>query len=299
MSQESQDKRFESAIARIYYKDTEQVIGAGFLVTQQHLLTCAHVVMDALGIKEEKELLNEVIELDFPFIAPGTIIKAKVVFWRGLTGKKGEDIAGLELQDTPPNSANPVQLISTLDLQNHNFEIFGFPDDYEKDGRWSFGKIHINREDAFGLVQIHTAEKSYQIEPGYSGSAVWFPSLQEAVGMVVERVITEEDDKRAFMISATVLLESWSFLSLIQVLTANLDTAINSAIQTAYKSCGLVNSPQTTVEGIVKDLYDWDKRNLDSNEKFNHNDNTAQFIKYLITNSQIPQTKLEKWGSDN
>ena len=301
MSQESQDKRFESAIARIYYKDTKQVIGAGFLVTQQHLLTCAHVVMDALGIKEEKELLNEVIELDFPFIAPGTIIKAKVVFWRGLTSQKGEDIAGLELQDTPPNSANPVQLISTLDLQNHNFDfqIFGFPKDYDYNGRWSFGKIHINREDAFGLVQIHTAEKSYQIEPGYSGSAVWFPSLQEAVGMVVERVITEEDDKRAFMISATVLLESWSFLSLIQVLTTNLDTAINFAIQTAYKSCGLVNSPQTTVEGIVKDLYDGDKRNLDSNEKFNHNDNTAQFIKYLITNSQIPQTKLEKWGSDN
>ncbi|MBS9395819.1 MAG: hypothetical protein HEQ31_22725 [Dolichospermum sp. OL03] len=88
-----------------------------------------------------------------------------------------------------------------------------------------------------------------------------------------------------YMIPAKIIIESWSFLSLIQALTANLDTAINSAIQTAYKSCGLVNSPQTTVEGIVKDLYDWDKRNLDSNEKFNHNDNTAQFI--------------SKWGISN
>ncbi|QSV56301.1 MAG: trypsin-like peptidase domain-containing protein [Dolichospermum sp. UKL201] len=292
MLQESQDKRFESAIARIYYKDTEQVIGAGFLVTQQHLLTCAHVVMDALGIKEEKELLNEVIELDFPFIAPGTIIKAKVVFWRGLTGKKGEDIAGLELQDTPPNSANPVQLISTLDLQNHNFEIFGFPDDYEKDGRWSFGQI--TKENTLGLVQMHT-QNGFLVQPGYSGSGVWDTSLQAVVGMVVSKD-NREDAKAVFMTPTTLLLESWSFLNLINILNANLDTA---TIQTAYKACYSWGNLPITVADIVKNLYDLDK-NLDGKIKqFNHNDNTAQFIKYLITNSQIPQTKLEKWGSDN
>ncbi|MEA5530472.1 trypsin-like peptidase domain-containing protein [Dolichospermum sp. UHCC 0684] len=295
MLQESQDKRFESAIARIYYKDTEQVIGAGFLVTQQHLLTCAHVVMDALGIKEEKELLNEVIELDFPFIAPGTIIKAKVVFWRGLTGKKGEDIAGLELQDTPPNSANPVQLISTLDLQNHNFEIFGFPDDYEKDGRWSFGQI--TKENTLGLVQMHT-QNGFLVQPGYSGSGVWDTSLQAVVGMVVSKD-NREDAKAVFMTPTTLLLESWSFLNLINILNANLDTA---TIQTAYKACYSWGNLPITVADIVKNLYDLDK-NLDGKIKqFNHNDNTAQFIKYLITNSQIRQTKLEdlkKWGSDN
>ncbi|MFM6367331.1 MAG: hypothetical protein ACKPGN_03685, partial [Dolichospermum sp.] len=89
-----------------------------------------------------------------------------------------------------------------------------------------------------------------------------------------------------------------SFFSLVKILTANLDTdiAINSAIQTAYKSCCSRNSLQTKVESvksIVEDLYNLDKRNLHSNEKFNHNDNTAKFIKSLITNSQIPQTKLE------
>ncbi|MFM8006603.1 MAG: hypothetical protein ACKO86_17060, partial [Dolichospermum sp.] len=103
----------------------------------------------------------------------------------------------------------------------------------------------------------------------------------------------------------------------VKILTANLDTdiAINSAIQTAYKSCCSRNSLQTkvesvksiqtkveSVESIVKDLYDLDKRNSHSNEKFNHNDNTAKFIKSLITDSRIPQTTLEdlkKWGSNN
>ncbi|MFM6530359.1 MAG: hypothetical protein ACKPIB_19030 [Dolichospermum sp.] len=97
-------------------------------------------------------------------------------------------------------------------------------------------------------------------------------------------------------------LKSGSFSNLINILTANLDTAINSAIQTAYKACCSSGNIPDTVQAIVQDLYDLDKRNLDSNEKFNHNDNTAKFIKSLITNSQIPQTKLEdleKWGSNN
>ncbi len=49
-------------------------------------------------------------------------------------------------------------------------------------------------------------------------------------------------------------------------------------------------------------MYNLDKRNLDSNETFNHNHYTAKFIKYLINNSQISQTRLEnlkKWGSNN
>jgi hypothetical protein len=151
-------------------------------------------------------------------------------------------------------------------------------------------------------------QSKFSIESGFSGAPVWVEKLASFVGIVVSSELDPDGQpyagvrrnvKVGYMIPAKIIIESWSFLSLIQALTANLDTSINSAIQTAYKSCGLVNSPQTTVEGIVKDLYDGDKRNLDSNEKFNHNDNTAQFIKYLITNSQIPQTKLEKWGSDN
>lgn len=305
MSQESQNKKFESAIARIYNQDGTNVVGAGFLVTQQHILTCAHVVLAALDIEENRgsitiqELPNNVIELDFPFITPLTRIKAKVVFWRGLTNEKGEDIAGLELQDTPLNSTNSIQLISTSDLQNNNVKICGFPHDYKKDARWSFGKIYIENENAFGLVQIYTDQRSSKIEGGYSGSAVWCSS-KAVVGML-SGGHPEENDAIVYMISATVLLESWSFLSLIQVLTPNLDKDINSAIQTAYKSCCSQGNLTTTVE-IVKYLYNLDQRNLDSNIKFNHNDNTAKFIKYLITNSQIPQTtlaKLKKWGINN
>lgn len=90
-----------------------------------------------------------------------------------------------------------------------------------------------------------------------------------------------------------------SVLILTQILTDNLDTA---NIQTAYKACDLSGDIPDTVKAIVKDLYDLDKPNLDSDKAFNPNHHTTKFIKYLITNNHIHQTRLEnlkKWGSNN
>jgi hypothetical protein len=90
-----------------------------------------------------------------------------------------------------------------------------------------------------------------------------------------------------------------SVLILTQILTDNLDTA---NIQTAYKACHLSGDIPDTVKAIVQDLYDVDKPILDSDKAFDRNHHTTKFIKYLITNSQIPQTTLEdlkKWGSNH
>jgi hypothetical protein len=293
---------FKCAIARIYNKQGK-VVGAGFLLTQYHLLTCAHVITAALGIvTNTQDSPTETIEVDFPLIAPGQKVKANVAFWQPVNpGQSKEDIAGLQIDDTLPTGVSPVKLVTTSDYWQHKFRIFGFPQGHDT-GVWADGELRDIQ--ATRWIQIEAIKvPGYQIEPGFSGSPVWDESLQGVVGMAVAAEKKREGVKAAFMMPTTVLVETWSFLSLIQVLTANLDTA---TIQTAYKYYGkdhdLVNSHQTTVADIVKDLYDVDKRNLDSNIKFNHNDNTAKFIKYLITNSQIHQTKLEnlkKWGSNN
>ncbi|MFN6034010.1 MAG: trypsin-like peptidase domain-containing protein, partial [Dolichospermum sp.] len=293
---------FKCAIARIYNKQGK-VVGAGFLLTQYHLLTCAHVITAALGIvTNTQDSPTETIEVDFPLIAPGQKVKANVAFWQPVNpGQSKEDIAGLQIDDTLPTGVSPVKLVTTSDYWQHKFRIFGFPQGHDT-GVWADGELRDIQ--ATRWIQIEAIKvPGYQIELGFSGSPVWDESLQGVVGMAVAAEKKREGVKAAFMMPTTVLVETWSFLSLIQVLTANLDTA---TIQTAYKYYGkdhdLVNSHQTTVADIVKDLYDVDKRNLDSNIKFNHNDNTAKFIKYLITNSQIHQTKLEnlkKWGSNN
>ena len=296
-------------IARIY-NPSDDVKGAGLLIYDKYIITCAHVVADALNIVHfTPEKPSDLVKVDFLFPEEKNKPKfeAKVIAWkpRSEIYQHGEDIAVLELQGNLPKSDISFPLSLEVSYQ-HQFSVLGFPIGHDE-GVFAEGKLVDTN--GSGLVQMDVENQSkFSIESGFSGAPVWVEKLASFVGIVVSSELDPDGQpytgvrrnvKVGYMIPAKIIIESWSFLSLIQALTANLDTAINFAIQTAYKSCGLVNSPQTTVEGIVKDLYDWDKRNLDSNEKFNHNDNTAQFIKYLITNSQIPQTKLEKWGSDN
>ena len=114
---------FESSIVRIYAQ-SGKAIGAGFLVGQKQILTCAHVVAYALGYRHSPEPMPEAeISLDFPLLDAGKMLKAKVVFWRPVNpNQKYEDIAGLELIDLPPTTAKPVRLVTSDDFLGHQFE---------------------------------------------------------------------------------------------------------------------------------------------------------------------------------
>ena len=299
-------------IARIY-NPFDDVKGAGLLIYDKYIITCAHVVADALDIAHSTpEKPSDLVKVDFLFPVGENKPKfeAKVIAWRPRSDiyKYGEDIAILELQGNLPTSYISFPL-SLPDINQHQFSVFGFPIGHDE-GVITEGKLVDTN--GSGLVQMDVENQSkFSIESGFSGAPVWVEKLASFVGIVVSSELDPDGQpyagvrrnvKVGYMIPAKIIIESWSFLSLIQALTANLDTAINSAIQTAYKACYSWGNLLITVEGIVKDLYNLDKRSLDSNIKFNHNDNTAKFIKYLITNSQIPQTKLEdlkKWGSNN
>jgi hypothetical protein len=48
-------------------RPTGEVTGAGFLVGEKHILTCAHVLAEALGIAQDQvDLPEESVQLDFP-----------------------------------------------------------------------------------------------------------------------------------------------------------------------------------------------------------------------------------------
>jgi hypothetical protein len=306
---------YKSYIVRIS-SNSDEVKGVGLLICNKYIITCAHVVADALYIAHSTpEKPSDLIMVDFPFPVGENKPKfeAKVITWKPRSDiyKYGEDIAILELQGNLPTSYISFPLSLEVSYQ-HKFSVLGFPMGHDE-GVTTEGKLVDTN--GYGLVQMDVENQSkFSIEPGFSGAPVWDQTLASFVGIVVSSELDEDGEpcaglrrnvKVGYMIPAKIILESWSFLSLIQILTANLDKHINSAIKTAYQSScrdNLSQNIRTTVADIVKDLYDVDKRNLDSNIKFNHNDNTAKFIKYLITNSQIHQTKLEnlkKWGSNN
>lgn len=212
---------FKSSIARILSGKT--VIGAGFLISDRHLMTCAHVVTAALKLpRNTLELPAGIVEFDFPLLAPGQRVPAKVVFWQPIQpGQVGEDIAVLEVSLAPlPSGAQSVRLVTADELWGHPFRIFGFPKDRD-DGIWASGVLREHQ--AGQWVQIEDIKaQGYPIEPGFSGAPVWDETLDGVVGMAVAAERDQEEAKAAFLIPAKILGQTWHELaSVIQAPSAS------------------------------------------------------------------------------
>lgn len=195
----------ESAIVRIYTSDGT-IVGAGSLVSDRHILTCAHVVADASGVTRGTEgKPGGTLHLDFPLIAPADIRTAHVILWQ-----LEADVAGLELDGGPSSAAQPVRLLRANDFWLHSFRAFGFPTGYD-DGVWASGVLRGRQ--ATGWVQIEDVkEPGYWVQPGFSGTPVWDEQLNGVVGMAVAADIQPEV-KAAFMVPAHFLIEAWPELS--------------------------------------------------------------------------------------
>ncbi|NET60204.1 MAG: trypsin-like peptidase domain-containing protein [Symploca sp. SIO2E6] len=205
---------FKASIARIYHSSSGMVVGAGFLVSDSHLLTCAHVVTEALNIAQNTaELPAGNIKLDFPLIAPGQIFPAKVVFWRPvqleplISPEQGEDIAGLKLDGNSSVGSHPVRLVTATDTWKHPFRIFGFPKQREM-GVWASGVLRDKL--ANGWVQMEDIKvPGYSVEPGFSGAPVWDEQLEAVVGMAVAAERKREAAKTSFLIPTSILSAAW------------------------------------------------------------------------------------------
>ncbi|MDZ8225340.1 trypsin-like peptidase domain-containing protein [Nostoc sp. ChiVER01] len=204
----------ESSIVRIYSNSNKgKVIGAGFLVSQKYIITCAHVVADALGLtRTTAQMPDAEITLDFPLVAPKQLLKAKVVFWLPVNPSvELEDIAGLELALSPPNQALIAPLITSDEWAGHPFRVFGFPAG-QPDGVWATGVLRGHTGKSW--VQLEDEKQTgYGLKPGFSGAPIWDGELQGVVGIAVAADINQPDAKVGFMIPARVLVIAWSVLS--------------------------------------------------------------------------------------
>ncbi|MEH1841530.1 MAG: trypsin-like peptidase domain-containing protein [Nostoc sp.] len=202
----------ESSIVRIY-SNSGKVIGAGLLVSQKYILTCAHVVADALGLsRTTAQMPDAEITLDFPLVAAKQLLQAKVVFWRPVNPSMAvEDIAGLELKHSPPNKALLEPLITSDDWARHRFRVLGFPGG-QPDGVWATGVLRGRT--AKGWVQVEDVKQAgYKLEPGFSGAPIWDGELQGIAGIAVAVDINRPEAKVGFMIPTQVLVSAWSVLS--------------------------------------------------------------------------------------
>ena len=213
-----QYQRYKKAIARIYSSDGA-IVGSGFLVSNSHILTCAHVVADALGIEHTtQDFPQDFVEIDFPFSdnKKGQKIKAKVVFWKPISSlngwNQGDDIAGLKLERDLAKEISPGLVLG--DYSWTSFKVFGVPNGNDS-GVWTKGELRDEVEN--GQVQVNVLEQSdYYVESGFSGAPVWVESLNGVVGIIVAAEPSENEKRKqvkaAFMIPTKVLIEFWSYL---------------------------------------------------------------------------------------
>jgi hypothetical protein len=183
------------------------VIGAGFLVGERQILTCAHVVSQACSLTDHLlDVPQGVVSLDFPLISPRTLFTAKVVQWRPLLADGRGDIAGLELQSEPPAGTEVVRFATAEDVWEHAFRAFGFPTGYD-DGVWATGRL-LGRQATDWVMIEGVKAQGFAVGPGFSGTPVWDTQLQGVVGMVVA-ASRPADTKAAFVLPLDVLVAAW------------------------------------------------------------------------------------------
>ncbi|UJW30391.1 trypsin-like peptidase domain-containing protein [Saccharothrix sp. AJ9571] len=87
------------------------VVGAGLLVSAEHVCTCAHVVASALGGSDDTaEPPEGLMSLDFPMLG-SQARQAEVVDWEPFQGDETGDLALLRLTSPAPTDANPAGMV--------------------------------------------------------------------------------------------------------------------------------------------------------------------------------------------
>lgn len=199
------------AVARIWRAGPdgtpEAVVGSAFLVSPHHVLTCAHVAAEALGLDHGTlEAPLPSVLVDFPASAPGVMVRGRVIVWHGRTPSPGGayDIAGLALEDVPPDGVTAAPLVTPESLWGNPCRTFGFPAG-RLDGSYAEGTLKDVLANGWVMIRGGADAREFA-RPGYSGGPVY--TEQGVVGM-----LTEGDHKghvrEAVMIPASVLLEAW------------------------------------------------------------------------------------------
>jgi hypothetical protein len=208
----------ESAVVRILAGDPVQraVVGGGVLITPQHLLTCAHVVADALKIQPTTTQAPETpIYVDFCLQSGQPLYETRVIQWHPVQAspKPGEleDIAILALPK-PLEQARPAR-VTAGDAQR-TVQLFGFP--AYQDGRTTVYKddgIYLDGvlkgKNARGQVEMHTTIGYGNVAGGFSGSPVWDVTTDGVVG-IVQMIDDYQGNIRAYMIPAETLWNAFA-----------------------------------------------------------------------------------------
>lgn len=195
-----------TAVARIF-NTNGKIIGAGVLVSDTHVLTCAHVVNNALGRGRdtfERPPTDTSITFDFPVVAIGVRLRAKIVAWQ--FEPERTDLAGLELVDPLPAAIQPARLKPIIPPAP--VATFGFPKGYNRGVEIP---SELTTRVGGNWLQMNTTDPNRRfISGGFSGGPVWASDGSGIIGIIAE----SDSEEVAYCIPVDMLAEQWDGLTI-------------------------------------------------------------------------------------
>ncbi|WP_411079506.1 trypsin-like peptidase domain-containing protein [Streptomyces sp. cmx-18-6] len=200
-----------SAVVRVKGQDGV-VAGAGFLVADDLVLTCAHVVSDALDRpRDEAVEPGAEVAVDLPLAGDaqgaydGGDRTAEVRRWIPVRPDRTGDMALLRLPEPIPG-ARPLPLADPPQgVWRHAARAVGFTDDHPG-GIWHSGTFRGPTRE--GWVQLSRGDgESVYVKRGFSGSPVWNDELGAVVGLMVAAEPVREA-QQAFALRTRTLLDA-------------------------------------------------------------------------------------------
>jgi hypothetical protein len=188
--------------------DEGVVCGSGVLITDRHVLTCAHV----LGSGPEAP--RSTFAVDFPRsrsrVSIPAIVPSDCWFPELTTGE--QDVAILELSDAIGADIVPARLGRAEQSIGRPVKVYGHPNGLP-DGVWTRAEITDSTGPYGERVQVsaRVAGGTDRIEPGFSGGGV----IDEATALVVGIIVTTFESKEriaAWMIPMEAIALHWERL---------------------------------------------------------------------------------------
>lgn len=162
------------------------VVGLGVLVSRTEVVTCAHVVSQALGVAMSASPPPGELRLVFPFLAgsPGCRARLLADGWTPLDGDLSGDVAVLELLDPAPADARPVRLARPGNVRDHEYELVGYrPADPAPVEVLSRGVLVGGSGDRLQLGPASASGSRFKLEPGCSGTPVFDATSGHVIGL--------------------------------------------------------------------------------------------------------------------
>ncbi|MFF8973560.1 trypsin-like peptidase domain-containing protein [Streptomyces sp. NPDC014995] len=186
----------------------DEVAGVGFLVAEDILVTCAHVVRTAGAGPGES------VRLVFPRVDGARRLEGLVLVepWRA---SEDEDVAVVRLRDAPAG-LRPLPLGSATGCRGHHVRSFGFPAHAPPGGHFGFavaGDVLPATESRGVHLQLTAAN---DLTTGFSGGPVMDEVTGLVIGMLTEITAPDEHQRGqgiAYVTPVQVLREVWPALA--------------------------------------------------------------------------------------